>query len=156
MHMQLLAGRDFYKTPYIDSTNVIINESLAKIMGKEGHPGSILTNGRWQFTVIGIVKDFVYNDVYGAGAPLLFYSGTYSGTVMALRFKPNANLPQALAKTATIVTAESPDQPFAYHFADEDFDALFTAETLIGKLAGIFSILAIGISCLGLFGLAAY
>src|ERR1041385_8313605 len=62
MHMQLLAGRDFYKTPYIDSTNVIINESLAKIMGKEGHPGSILTNGRWQFTVIGIVKDFVYND----------------------------------------------------------------------------------------------
>jgi putative ABC transport system permease protein len=156
MNIQLLAGRDFYPTPGVDSANVIINESLAKMMGKEGHLGSLLTNGPRQFTVIGFVKDFVYNDVYGAGAPLLFYSGNYSATVMALRFKPNANLPQALAKAGTVITAEIPDQPFVFQFADEEFNALFIAETLIGKLAGIFSILAILISCLGLFGLAAY
>ncbi|HVU95393.1 MAG TPA: ABC transporter permease [Puia sp.] len=156
MQMQLLAGRDFYPTPGVDSSNVIINESMAKLMGKEGHPGSLLTRGAGHFTVIGIVKDFVYNDVYGAGAPLVFYSGAYSATVMALRFKPNANLPQALAKTAAVITTENPDQPFAYRFADDDFDTLFTAETLIGKLAGIFAVLAVTISCLGLFGLAAY
>jgi ABC-type antimicrobial peptide transport system permease subunit len=75
---------------------------------------------------------------------------------MALRFKPNVSLSKALEKTGSVITAESPGQPFAYRFADDDFDALFTAETLTGKLAGIFAVLAILISCLGLFGLAAY
>ena len=156
MHMKLISGRDFYPTPRIDSNKVMINESMAKMMGKEGRLGGILMSGTFQLQVIGIMKDFVYNDVYGAGAPLVFFDYGGNATVMALRFKPNANLQQALAKTATIVTAESPDQPFAYRFADEDFDALFTSETLIGKLAGIFAVLAVVISCLGLFGLAAY
>ena len=155
MHMTLISGRDFYATPGMDSTNVIINKSMAKIMGKEGRPGAILTNGDMHFQVVGIIKDFVYNDVYGAGAPLILYYGR-SPTVMALRFKQNVNLPQALEKTANVITAESPDQPFTYRFADEDFNALFTAETLIGKLAGVFAVLAVLISCLGLFGLAAY
>lgn len=113
-------------------------------------------SGTYQLQVIGIMKDYVYNDVYGSGAPLVFFDYGGNATSMALRFKPNANLQQALAKTGTIITAESPDQPFAYKFADEDFDKLFTTETLIGKLAGIFAILAVVISCLGLFGLAAY
>jgi ABC-type antimicrobial peptide transport system permease subunit len=156
MNIPLLAGRDFYSTPGVDSANIIINESMAKIMGKEGHLGSVLTNGTWHFPIVGIVKDFIYNDVYGASAPLVFFSGTGNATTMALRFKPNASLSQAIAKTSAVITAESPDQPFAFRFADEDFDALFTSETLIGKLAGIFALLAILISCLGLFGLAAY
>ena len=157
MHMTLISGRDFYPTPKIDSNKVIINESMAKVMGKDGRLGGILMSGTFQLQVIGIVKDFVYNDVYGAGAPLVFFDyGGNDATVMALRFKPNANLRQALAKTAAVITAESPGQPFEYRFADEDFDKLFTAENLIGKLAGIFAVLAVVISCLGLFGLAAY
>ena len=51
--------------------------------------------------------------------------------------------------------AENPGFPFEYKFADKDFDDMFSAETLIGKLAGVFAMLAIFISCLGLFGLAA-
>jgi ABC-type antimicrobial peptide transport system permease subunit len=108
------------------------------------------------YHVVGIMKDVVYNDVYGPSAPLIFYCSQRNATTMALRFKPNANLPQALEKTAAVITAENPGQPFAYKFADEDFDALFKNETLIGKLAGIFAALAVFISCLGLFGLAAY
>lgn len=156
MHMRLIGGRDFYLTPGIDSLSIIINESMAKLMGKEGRPGAILIDGKNRWQVVGIIKDFVYNDVYGAGAPLVLYCFSQNATVLALRFKPNANLPQALEKIASVVTAENPGQPFAYKFADEDFDALFTAETLIGKLAGIFAGLAVFISCLGLFGLAAY
>ena len=155
MHMKLTSGRDFYTTPGVDSANVIINESMAKIMGKEGRPGAILTNSGMQFPVVGIIKDFVYNDVYGAGAPLVLCCG-HSCVIMALRFKPNVDLPAALEKTAFVITAESPDQPFAYRFADEDFNALFTSEMLIGKLSGVFAVLAVLISCLGLFGLAAY
>jgi putative ABC transport system permease protein len=156
MHMKLLSGRDFYPTPKIDSANVIINESMAKIMGKEGRLGGIIMSGTFSLQVIGIIKDFVYNDVYGSGAPLVFFDYGGNATVLALRFRDKANLQQALAKTASVITVESPDQPFAFKFADEDFDALFTSENLIGKLAGIFATLAVVISCLGLFGLAAY
>ncbi|HEY4288085.1 MAG TPA: ABC transporter permease [Puia sp.] len=156
MHMQLVSGRDFYPTPGVDSTNWIINESMAKLMGKEGKIGGIITSGQYQGQVVGIIKDFVYNDIYGSGAPLILFPGLYGATGMALRFKPNVPLQQALAATASIITADNPGHPFEYKFADEKFDALFATETLVGKLAGIFAVLAVFISCLGLFGLAAY
>jgi len=155
MHMKLVDGRDFYQGN-IDSTNVIINESMAKLMGKEGKIGSIITSGNFTLTVVGIIKDFIYNDVYGSGSPLIFFNGNYSATVMAVRFKPNVNLSQALQKTEAVMKSENPGFPFEYRFADKDFDAMFSSETLIGKLAGVFAVLAIFISCLGLFGLAAY
>ena len=155
MHMQLDKGRDFY-TGHMDSTNIIINESMAKLMGKEGKLGSIITAGTYKLTITGIIKDFIYNDVYGKGAPLVLFNGGYSATVMAVRFKPNVNLSQALQKTEKVMKSANPGFPFEYRFADKDFDAMFSAETLIGKLAGVFAMLAIFISCLGLFGLAAY
>jgi ABC-type antimicrobial peptide transport system permease subunit len=155
MHMKLVDGRDFYQGN-IDSTNVIINESMAKLMGKEGKIGSIITSGNYKLTVVGIIKDFIYNDVYGSGSPLIFFNGNYSATVMAVRFKPNVNLSQALQKTEAVMKSENPGFPFEYRFADKDFDSMFSSETLIGKLAGVFALLAIFISCLGLFGLAAY
>jgi putative ABC transport system permease protein len=155
MHMQLDKGRDFY-TGHMDSTNIIINESMAKLMGKEGKLGSIITAGTYKLTITGIIKDFIYNDVYGKGAPLVLFNGGYSATVMAVRFKPNVNLSQALQKTEKVMKSANPGFPFEYRFADKDFDAMFSAETLIGKLAGVFAMLAIFISCLGLFGLASY
>lgn len=155
MHMRLTKGRDFYPG-YADSTNVIINESMARLMGKEGKTGSIITIGNDRRTVIGIIEDFVFNDVYGGGAPLVLFSGAYSSTVIAVRFKKYTNLPQALKKAQEVMKSENPDFPFEYRFADKDFDAMFSSETLIGKLAGVFATLAIFISCLGLFGQAAY
>jgi ABC-type antimicrobial peptide transport system permease subunit len=94
--------------------------------------------------------------MYGAADPLVLFCGSYSATELTIRFKPDVNLTQALAKTASVMKAENPGYPFEYKFYDEDFDAFFATETLIGKLAGVFSVLAIFISCLGLFGLAAY
>ena len=157
MQMKLIAGRDFYAgNTVLDSTDIIINESMAKVMGKEGKVGSIINAYKFHFTIIGIIKDFIYNDVYGEGQPLVLFNGNYSSTVMAVRFKPNVNLSVALQKTGDVLKAENPGFPFEYHFADKDFDEMFSSETLIGKLAGVFAMLAIFISCLGLFGLAAY
>jgi ABC-type antimicrobial peptide transport system permease subunit len=156
MHLQILSGRDFYPTFGQDSQSVIINESMAKLMGKEGKVGSSLSNGSFHTQVIGIIKDFVYNDIYGPGTPLILFPDLRGATVMALRFKSNADLSKALAATESVISAENPGYPFEYHFADEAFDALFAIETLIGKLAGVFAALAVFISCLGLFGLAAY
>ena len=155
MHMKLLEGRDFY-AGNIDSSRIIINESMAKLMGEEGKVGHIITSGDYKLTIVGIIKDFIYNDLYGSSAPVILVNGGYAATVMAIRFKPNANLSQALEKTGDVMKKENPGIPFEYRFADKDFDAMFSSETLIGKLAGVFAMLAIFISCLGLFGLAAY
>ncbi|MGH2565005.1 MAG: ABC transporter permease, partial [Ginsengibacter sp.] len=156
MHMQLVKGRDFYSAPGVDSAGIIINESMARIMGKAGKTGSLVSNGPYKFQVVGIIKDFIYNNMYGAADPLVLFCGSYAATELTIRFKPNVDLTQALAKTAAVMKAENPGYPFEYKFYDDDFNAFFATETLIGKLAGVFSMLAIFISCLGLFGLAAY
>lgn len=156
MHMKVVSGRDFYQQPGLDSTSVLINESMAKLMGKEGKVGSLITAGQYKLQVVGILKDFIYNDVYGTGAPLILLHGNYNPTVIAIRYKAGVNLAQALEKTEAVMKEDNPGYPFEYHFADENFNAMFASETLIGKLAGVFAVLAVFISCLGLFGLSAY
>jgi putative ABC transport system permease protein len=156
LHMNVVEGRDFYQTPDVDSNRVIINESMKKLMGKEGKPGGHISINKTNLEVAGITKDIVYNDVYAAGSPLILFSNSKSGTVLTIRIKRDADLAEALAKTEAIFKINNPGYPFEYRFLDEEFNQLFSTESLIGNLAGIFSVLAIFISCLGLFGLSAY
>jgi putative ABC transport system permease protein len=156
MHMELLKGRDFYTIPKVDSDNVIINESMAKLMGNQGKLGSEIVFSSTPLHVVGVVKDFIFNDMYGSSAPLILLCNPSAVTVMTIRLKPNVDLKEALTKTETVFKANNPGFPFEFRFVDEEFNKLFATETLIGKLAGVFAVLAIFISCLGLFGLAAY
>ena len=157
MGMKLLSGRNFYANSSLDSNNVIINEAFAKQMGKEGRVGGIIRDGgKKSYQIAGIIKDFLYNDMYAPGAPILLYNHPAGTSFLTIRFKANANLQDALTKTGAIIKANNPGYPFEYKFIDEDFGQLFKTETLTGNLAGVFASLAIFISCLGLFGLAAY
>jgi len=156
MHMQLLTGRDFYSTPGIDSGSLIINESMAKLMGKEGKVGSTISVDDYNGKVVGIVKDFVYNDMYGAAQPLILFCFPKRATLLTVRFKPGVDVSKALSAATSVIKEVSPGYPVELKFLDDDFNKFFATETLIGKLAGIFAALAIFISSLGLFGLAAY
>ena len=156
MGMQLASGRDFYPDIKADSNNLIINESLAKLMGKKDIIGSQITRNGQNYTVVGVVKNFLYNNMYTEGAPLVFYSDTSNTNYMNIRLKPDADLRMALDRIGKVMKSNEPGYPFEYKFVDEQFDKLFKTESLIGKLAGIFAILAVIISCLGLFGLSAY
>jgi ABC-type antimicrobial peptide transport system permease subunit len=158
MGMKLKAGRDFYPGIAADSNNIIINESLAKIIGAKDIVGSLITRdeGRKKYTIVGVIDDFVYNDMYSSSAPLVLFSDTSNVSNLNIRFKAKTNLTSALSKVENIIKTHDPGYPFEYKFVDDQFDQLFKTETLIGKLAGVFSTLAIIISSLGLFGLAAY
>ena len=106
--------------------------------------------------MIGVVKDFVYNDMYQSAAPLILFCDPANTNLMSVRLKTNADVPKALAATGQVLKSNNPGYPFEYRFVDEDFENQFKTETLTGQLSGIFAALAIFISCLGLFGLAGY
>jgi putative ABC transport system permease protein len=156
MRLKMLTGTDFKPGIKTDSSNVIINESLAKLMGKEGKVGSTITAWKRNYQVAGIVKDFVFNDMYGSNMPAIIFCNSFGATLLTIRVKDNADLATAVSKTEAVIRRNNQGQPFEFSFVDEQFDEMFTTETLISKLAGIFASLAIIISCLGLFGLAAY
>jgi ABC-type antimicrobial peptide transport system permease subunit len=106
--------------------------------------------------VIGVVKDALMVSPYSAAQPTFFvYNPVWSSTVM-YRLAPGVDAGPAIATFAPIFSKYNPAYPYSYHFADERYAAKFSQEVLIGKLSGIFAMLAIFISCLGLFGLAAY
>lgn len=158
MGMKLKDGRNFYPDAKADSNNIIINDALAKIIGKKEIVGSVITRdgGNAKFTVVGVINDFVYNNMYSSAAPLILYSDTSNVNFLTVRLKANANAGTALQSVEKIIKRNNPGYPFEYRFVDEEFDQFFKTESLIGKLAGVFAALAIIISCLGLFGLAAF
>jgi predicted permease len=157
--IKIKQGRDFH--PVADSLSVIINETLANMIGRDP-VGKILyrdtsATGAIAYTIVGITKDFVFGDMYAKADPLVFmcYPQDRFG-YMYIRTKPQSNTEKAVARIETIIKNNNPGYPFDYVFVDDEFDRQFKSEMLIGKLSRVFALLAIIISCLGLFGLAAY
>jgi hypothetical protein len=160
MGMTMKEGRDFHPDASSEVDNIIINESLARAMGKPSVVGEIITggtSGNRPMKVIGVVKDFVAGDVYSrAPVPLILVCDPGSFRYLTIRLKPSPDLSSSLAKVEGIIKGYNTEYPFEYTFLDEDFDKLFKTEALVEKLACMFGGLAVFISCLGLFGLAAY
>ena len=161
--MKLLEGRDFQPG---DSTmkktfNVLITQSFEKLMGHESAIGKIIryegdTSGV-AATVVGVVNDYVYGNMYGKPDPVLFVcAAPENTTVMYVRFKTPSNPEKALSHVEAVMKKDNPSYPFDYRFVDDQFNKMFQSETLISKLSRVFAALAIIISCLGLFGLATF
>jgi ABC-type antimicrobial peptide transport system permease subunit len=106
--------------------------------------------------VIGIVKDAIMASPFANAEPTIFAYVPDWSNVITYRLSPTVNSQQAIAKLTRIFNKYNPAYPYEYHFVDESYAAKFDFEMLIGKLSGLFASLAVFISCLGLFGLAAY
>lgn len=154
--MKLIAGRDFYSDWKKDTMSIIINETFTKLMNKKNPVGEIVRQDSVAYHVVGLVKDFVYNDFYKAPDPYVLFCDPRVTSNLFIRIRDNANTSDALAQIETVIKKDNPGYPFEYRFVDAEFDKLFKSEMLIAKLSRLFAILTIFISCLGLFGLAAY
>lgn len=154
--MSLKSGRDFNPIAKYDSTSIIVNESFAKLLNKEDVIGEKVQNDGRDYEIVGVVRDFIYSDVYANAAPLILFAQPSSTNYLFIRLKQGLDMPDALAKIESVIKTHNPAYPFEYRFMDEEFGKLFKSEMLIGKLSRLFALLAIFISCLGLFGLAAY
>jgi ABC-type antimicrobial peptide transport system permease subunit len=108
-------------------------------------------------TVVGVVNDYVYGNMYTKSDPVMFVcTSPQNTTVMYVRVKPSIKSDLALTKIEGVMKKDNAAYPFEYRFVDDQFNAMFQDEALISKLSRVFATLAIIISCLGLFGLAAY
>lgn len=144
----------------IKGANAIITESLAKLMGKGNPIGKRIyseNDTSMQVTVVGVVNDIVYGNMYGKPDPIIYFctSPRFENT-MYVRMKPNTDPGKILAPMEAIMKKYNPLYPFEYRFVSDQFNEMFYNETLVSKLSRVFASLAVLISCLGLFGLAAY
>ena len=154
--MSVKAGRDFYDEWKIDSGSVIVNEAALKKMGLKDPLNQFITwNGNERARIIGVVKDAIMESPFTPVRPTVFTHGREGNSIM-YRLSKNISTRDALAKLTTIFNKYNPAYPYSYQFVDEEYANKFNLELLIGKLAGLFAVFAIFISCLGLFGLAAY
>ena len=154
--VELLEGRDFDDSWSADTACVILNEAAIRHIGLEHPVNQIITwNGGTRARVIGIVKDALMESPFAEVRPTVFTHGR-GGNAILYRLNAGTNNHDAIAKIAPIFNHYNPAFPYIYTFVDEEYNRKFDLETLVGKLASLFAALAIFISCLGLFGLAAY
>jgi predicted permease len=156
--MKVMEGRDFQKNAIADSSNVLITETFAAMLGEGSAVGKTISfeSGDGTFHVVGVVKNFIYGDMYAPSDPVMFFLNNDIARTMYIRLSDRVSVEEALAKIGTVMRKSNPAYPFEYHFVDDQFNDRFASEALIGKLSRVFALLAIFISCLGLFGLAAY
>lgn len=150
-------GRDFSRDFASDTAAFIINESAAKFFGFQNPVGKIL---KWQdepYTIIGVVSDIMQESPFYPVRPTLYSISGYDDlSAVILKLNPQQNAKRALNKIEQIWKKYVANVPFDYKFVDDDFGNKFSAEERIGKLSSYFALLAIFISCLGLFGMASF
>lgn len=156
--MKITAGRDFQSNAIADSSNVLITETFAAMMGEGSAVGKTISfaSGDGTFHVVGVVKDFIYGDMYSRSDPVMFFLNNDIARTMYIRISEKVSVEDALVKIGAVMRKNNPAYPFEYRFVDDQFNDRFASEALIGKLSRVFALLAIFISCLGLFGLATY
>ena len=153
---QLAAGRDFSSQLLTDSSGVILNEAAVKYMGLKNPVGEIIRFDNKDHKVIGVVRDMVMQSPYEPVKQTIFYIANNDFDYMVFKINPGIGVHEAISKIGAICKAYSPSVPFSYAFADEEYAKKFIDEERIGKLSNFFAILAIFISCLGLFGMASF
>jgi putative ABC transport system permease protein len=156
--IEMIAGRNFSRDfPADDTTAFIVNETAMKDFGwsLESAIGKKVNHNGRRGTIIGVTKDFHYRSLHHHIEPLLFAINHWGFSKVAVRIE-SGNIPLVVQQIEEKWKAAAPGLPFRYSFLDQDYDKLYKADAQLGKVAGIFSGLAIVVGCLGLLGLTSF
>ncbi len=155
--LKLLQGRDFDLTKFpSDSNGVILNETALRLMNFKDPIGQVLRDGDVDWTVIGVVEDFVVRSPFTKITPMVIQGAKGWFNVITIKLNGQRSVKDNLASMEKIFKKYNPEFPFNYSFVDEQYASKFENEKRTEALATLFASLAIIISCLGLFGLASY
>lgn len=163
--IEIIEGRNFSEEMQTDQNeSILINETVARQLGWEDPVGrSLYISGRgadgqireFQEKIIGVVKDFHTESLHKKIDPLVVFYNQNGGGVISLKLTAG-KIAETVSALRNKWESMFPDQPFNYTFLDETFDSQYKSEEQMNKIFTSFSFIAILISCLGLFGLAAY
>jgi ABC-type antimicrobial peptide transport system permease subunit len=159
--LEFVEGRDFSPEMTSDSSGILINESALRLLGIKDPVGEDIKwaprgTDRGTYQILGVVKDMIKYSPYEPTFPCIIFLSKNDLRWLYIRITPNVNPHEALPKIGEVLGRLVPSAPFDYTFVDEAYQAKFRAEERIASLATFFSVLAILISCLGLFGLASF
>ena len=162
LNLKILEGRDFSRDFASDSLGVLINATAKKYLGMENPVGKFLRDTDEEdpappMKIIGVVEDMIAQSPYEPVKQGVYVYDRYNNfSYYNLRLNPAKSASQNIAVIEGVFKEHFPDIPFEYQFVDEEYGQKFAAEERVGSLAGIFTALAILISCLGLFGLTSF
>ncbi len=154
--MEIIEGRGFNEDIDNANNNILVTETFARLMGKGSALGKTVRRDGDTYTVVGVIKDYLYGDMYGKSDPVMFFNFHGDARFLYVKTKSDMTMAETLSAMENVMKTHNPAFPFEYEFVDDAFNARFKSEKLVGSLSQIFALLAIIISCLGLFGLSAY
>jgi putative ABC transport system permease protein len=162
--LDIIEGRSYQENMTTDdSLSLIVNESLAKNLGwtPEQAVGKTFDYNQFHGQIVGVVEDFNFVSKHKQIEPLVLQLRSnpqhfnFSLKYVAIKLKSN-DLPSTVAAIEEKWKALAPGRPFDYFFLDQELDKLYKDEEKLGMVAGIFSVLAVIVACLGLFALASF
>jgi len=153
---KLKEGRDFSRSFASDTGAFILNESAVKLTGFKEPIGKVIRWLNQDHVIVGVVKDMVMESPYQPVRPAIFHLNPAWARLITVRIKPGISIQEGLARITPVFRKYNPGSPFVYKFTDDEYAKKFDNEERIGNLTTFFAMLAIFISCLGLFGLASF
>ena len=162
LNLKIVQGRDFSREFPSDSNAVLINQTALKYMGLKDPIGKYLKDDDEEdpsdpLQIIGVVEDMITQSPYEPVKQGVYVYDKYgNSSYYNLRLNPKQSASQNIAIIERVFKEHFPEVPFQYDFVDAEYGAKFASEERIGTLSGIFTALAILISCLGLFGLTSF
>ncbi len=162
LNLKIVEGRDFSRDFASDSLGVLINETAKKELGMENPVGKFLKDTDEEdpappMKIIGVVEDMIAQSPYEPVKQGVYVFDRFdNSSYYNLRLNPDKSATENIATIERVFKSQFPDLPFQYDFVDEQYGQKFASEERIGTLSGIFTALAILISCLGLFGLTSF
>jgi len=155
MGLNLASGR-FYNEQFVtDTTRIVINEKLAGFITDEEAVGKWLSWGEDHIEIIGVVEDFHHLPMHHEIDPLVIILEPDRGRYLFTRFNPQ-NKEAAQAHLQQVWDKFNPNYPYDPQVLEHRYEQTYVDEQILGEIFRVFTILAIFISCLGLFGMAAY
>ncbi|WP_143785683.1 ABC transporter permease [Ohtaekwangia koreensis] len=156
MGTKITEGRDFSEEHKSDTAAVILNQAAIEVMGLKDPIGTQLDIWGDKFEVIGITENVLMGSLFQEVKPSFTVLRTESANFITIRLPDSKTIPESVKEVEKVTTKYNPAYPFDYTFADTEFAKKFTEINLISDLSNIFAFLAIFITGLGLFGLAAF
>jgi putative ABC transport system permease protein len=156
MDWKLLDGRDFSRDFPTDSGAFILNEAAVNFTGLKNPVGEVIHWRNKDNPIIGVVKDMIMQSPYQPADPTFFTLFDRRNVFVLIRLSKNIPAPLAISRIEKVFSRYDPDTPFDYAFTADNYNLKFSDEEHIGNISTVFCVLAIIISCLGLFGLASY